>query len=446
MKTIWTISLLALMTLTMSTAAGPAWVEGGDGDDDAGSLPEDAQATVGPGILITISGTLAGPAGATGVDDFEDMYLIRIDDPDNFSATTAFFPGSTEFDSRLYLFSVNGALLTTGLGILGNEDTGGPPLGLGPGLAMAGDPVGACCQLDGFCDITTEAACLSDGGEYLGDGTDCKGVECEEAFGACCYEEGCNDEFYTYCVEFDGIFLGDGTSCDGDDCPDPEGSTMGNGATDGSGSMVTTPGLYLLAITVTPREPASGDPPTQAIFSFASPDEVSGPDGPGGGAPINNWVEPIPGTALPGAPGNYTIYLGGVEAAMSDCPWDLDGDGYVTITDVLDLVLYSWGPCPPDPDPCPADFDGDGTVGVSDVLEQIANMGPCPSDDNCPADFDDDNFVGESDLAQLLDHLGSCEPGNCPWDLNGNGYVGIGDLLILLIHWGACPTLETPPS
>jgi hypothetical protein len=78
------VSLATAATLT----AGPAWVEGGDGDEDAGSLPNNAQATVGEGPLLMIFGSLDGVAGAAGEPDLHDMYFIFIDDPVNFRATT----------------------------------------------------------------------------------------------------------------------------------------------------------------------------------------------------------------------------------------------------------------------------------------------------------------------------------------------------------------------
>ena len=55
------------------------------------------------------------------------------------------------------------------------------------------------------------------------------------------------------------------------------------------------------------------------------------------------------------------------------CPWDLDADGSVGVSDFLSL-LASWGPCKG----CPADFDGNDDVGVSDLLALLANWGPCP--------------------------------------------------------------------
>ncbi|MHC4993010.1 MAG: ASPIC/UnbV domain-containing protein, partial [Planctomycetota bacterium] len=50
---------------------------------------------------------------------------------------------------------------------------------------------------------------------------------------------------------------------------------------------------------------------------------------------------------------------------------DLDGDGEVTIDDLLRLLL-AWGPCP---FPCPEDLDGDGAVDVDDLIALLINYG-----------------------------------------------------------------------
>ncbi|MHC4415524.1 MAG: hypothetical protein ACYS0G_09590 [Planctomycetota bacterium] len=55
------------------------------------------------------------------------------------------------------------------------------------------------------------------------------------------------------------------------------------------------------------------------------------------------------------------------------CPWDLTGDGFVGINDLL-VLLAAWGPAPGNP----ADFNGDGTVGINDLLALLANWGNCP--------------------------------------------------------------------
>lgn len=53
------------------------------------------------------------------------------------------------------------------------------------------------------------------------------------------------------------------------------------------------------------------------------------------------------------------------------CPGDLDGNGVVSVNDVLQL-LASWGGQGPE------DIDGDGVVGVNDLLLLIASWGICP--------------------------------------------------------------------
>ncbi len=57
-----------------------------------------------------------------------------------------------------------------------------------------------------------------------------------------------------------------------------------------------------------------------------------------------------------------------------ECPWDLDDNTVVGVSDLLSL-LASWGLCNKG---CPADFDGNGNVGVPDLLALLANWGPCP--------------------------------------------------------------------
>ncbi|MHC5002687.1 MAG: hypothetical protein ACYTJ0_06155, partial [Planctomycetota bacterium] len=100
-------ALAGLLGLTLvAHAAGPEWVEDDNGGADAGVTPKTAQPTVGEGPLSKIRGKLdsleAVPFG--GIEDFDDVYLIRIDDPEAFLASTAVSGSFSEFDSALYLF------------------------------------------------------------------------------------------------------------------------------------------------------------------------------------------------------------------------------------------------------------------------------------------------------------------------------------------------------
>ncbi len=61
------------------------------------------------------------------------------------------------------------------------------------------------------------------------------------------------------------------------------------------------------------------------------------------------------------------------------CPWDLDGDGFVTNLDA-DILLALFGPCPaPCPPSCPGDFDGNCVVDAADLAKLLGNIGlQCP--------------------------------------------------------------------
>ncbi|TVQ30263.1 MAG: hypothetical protein EA376_13395 [Phycisphaeraceae bacterium] len=54
---------------------------------------------------------------------------------------------------------------------------------------------------------------------------------------------------------------------------------------------------------------------------------------------------------------------------------DLNGDGAVGSAD-LAILLGSWGPCPPTPQPCPADLSGSGSVGSADLAILLGEWGP----------------------------------------------------------------------
>ena len=59
-----------------------------------------------------------------------------------------------------------------------------------------------------------------------------------------------------------------------------------------------------------------------------------------------------------------------VMPALGSCPWDLNEDEVVNITDLLDLIAQ-WGTNGP------ADLNNDGTVNVADLLTLISQWGGC---------------------------------------------------------------------
>ncbi len=86
-----------------------------------------------------------------------------------------------------------------------------------------------------------------------------------------------------------------------DDGLNPPFAAFGPTTTDGAPGVAAS-GNYFLAISGAGSSPLAGGLP---IFSFLTPTEVSGPDGAGGGSPVDSWVEP-------GATGEYRIRLTGV--------------------------------------------------------------------------------------------------------------------------------------
>ena len=73
---------------------------------------------------------------------------------------------------------------------------------------------------------------------------------------------------------------------------------------------------------------------------------------------------------LNGEPGDD---LNGLAAVLSAALADLNGDGMVTATDLVGL-LVNWGPCP-FAGPCPGDLDCDGVVGIEDLLLLLTLVG-----------------------------------------------------------------------
>jgi hypothetical protein len=74
--------------------------------------------------------------------------------------------------------------------------------------------VGACCKLDGTCDLLTATQCTTTGGLYQGDGTDCGSANCPLPTGACCFSNGnCLTLTAGNCSAASGTYLGNGSAC-----------------------------------------------------------------------------------------------------------------------------------------------------------------------------------------------------------------------------------------
>ncbi len=120
--------LLAMIAgvFSMPASAGPTWPEG----PEAGPLPDSSQKINGAGPILAISGSLGGPPipgpliarGLGG--DFQDMYLVRIDDPSVFRASTdPDLDGFADFDTQLFLFTGPDHPDGPGLGIFANDES-----------------------------------------------------------------------------------------------------------------------------------------------------------------------------------------------------------------------------------------------------------------------------------------------------------------------------------
>ena len=71
--------------------------------------------------------------------------------------------------------------------------------------------------------------------------------------------------------------------------------------------------------------------------------------------------------------GRFTHSIIEADILGKPCPWDLDFDDEVGITDFLSL-LAQWGTDPGGP----PDFNSNGIVDLADYMELLANWGPCP--------------------------------------------------------------------
>lgn len=71
-------------------------------------------------------------------------------------------------------------------------------------------------------------------------------------------------------------------------------------------------------------------------------------------------------------PTNLNFFVPLITVTLAACPIDLDGDGFVGVTDLL-VLLAGWGTNPGHP----ADFNSDRQVGVEDLLALLAAWGPC---------------------------------------------------------------------
>ncbi len=140
-------------------------------------------------------------------------------------------------------------------------------------------------------------------------------------------------------------------------------SVLPNASNDGTGVVLTAPGIYYLAITGFNSDADADLGVSLPIFAQMTTTEVSGPDGAGGSLPVIDWEPAF------GAIGRYRVLLRGVAYC---CPGDITCDGAVDVDD-LNQVLSMWGASVTVG--TYSDLSMDGTVGVADLNEVLSNWG-----------------------------------------------------------------------
>ncbi len=116
-------------------------------------------------------------------------------------------------------FVIAGLWALVRVGALVGVATGGP--------VMAAEPGGACCLDPEGCMFITSSECALLGGDYQGDGVDCKTANCGPNYGACCvFFKGvtCAEVSFAACAEAKGEFIGYDITCMEAECGASDGA------------------------------------------------------------------------------------------------------------------------------------------------------------------------------------------------------------------------------
>jgi len=143
------------------------------------------------------------------------------------------------------------------------------------------------------------------------------------------------------------------------------------------------------------------------------------------------WTIEIRGYNVPEGPQNFSVAVS-PSMTESNIPGDINGDGFVNVLDLIDLLLCFGQPAQPI---CEAeDLDGDGFVNVLDMIEVLLNFGA--------GDFPECNDGNDNDLDNMTD---SADPGcwtdpnnSSTYDFQDNDESNCGD--------NVCEGGETPVS
>jgi len=109
------------------------------------------------------------------------------------------------------------------------------------------------------------------------------------------------------------------------------------------------------------------------------------------------WTIEIQGTSVPEGPQIFSVAVS-PEISGALIPGDINGDGFVNVLDLIDLLICFGQPALPD---CEAeDLNDDGVVNVLDMIEVLINFGA--------GDFPECNDGNDNDLDNMTD---SADPG-----------------------------------
>lgn len=477
------VSGLLLASLVGTAVAGPTFEE----VPDAGSTPATAQPATGTTALARIKGELTA---AADVSDFEDMFLICITDPEQFTATVN--PVGTNFDTRLWLFKLNGK------GLLSNDNSppGSPTVfsTLGPN---ATDGSGAALLTPGLYYLaisTKDSIPLSVEGAIFVDATP-NNTEISGPDGPGgnqpidSWFHGGNQPGGTYTIDLTGakpfappcdVLCPPSAAIDADAYDCVAGDTDPNGGCFETGNPqqmlgAIAPGAYRAVCGTTGVEYSRGAPANKDRDFYRI--DVAAPgylwlslvtETPGGVPAPNARITLFDGTDC-----DRAVQLGTITAPA--CPLTLGpiavsaGPHVIIVT--LDGALPAGPACPTEyvlyVDERPTTFDACGVPtslpcdtthplpGCDDPLccDLVCSVDPACCDEGwdatcvtgtfalctgytCLGDLDGDGIVGGSDLAILLGQWGGGATSQA--NLNGDGTVNAADLAILLGAWGGC--------
>ena len=219
------------------------------------------------------------------------------------------------------------------------------------------DPA-ACCLTNNSCIDLTPSECESFGGSSQSAGTSCATFVCGSGIGACCVEStgNCVDFNLDMCNVVGGIHMGEGSTCASTTCF-PQGACC---LPDGN-----------CIEPVSPENCGDVDGTFQGDDTSCSTVQCAQPIGACCGI---NWCLDINEADCSNVAGQWQgmdTLCENEDICSAPCPEDINGDGQINVTDLLEIV-GAWGSNNPD-----LDLDGSGIVDTPDLLAVIAAWGVC---------------------------------------------------------------------